>query len=61
MININGKNYVKIKDKLAEVDHLDAKGKPVLNTWSEEKIKPDGTKDCTVHIECLQIAGATNK
>ena len=55
MIVIKGKNYVKVGDKLAEVDHLDAQGKPVLKTYSEETTNPDGSKDCTIHVECLQI------
>lgn len=56
MIEINGKNYVKMGDKMAEVDHLDANGKPVLKTWSEEKPNANGGTDCVVHVECLQIA-----
>jgi len=57
MTRIGGKNYVKIKDKLVEVDHLDEDGNPVLKTRTEETTNPDGTKDCTVHVECLQIVG----
>lgn len=57
MITIGGKDYVKIGDKLAEVDHLDANGKPVLKTWSEETPNANGGLDCIVHVECLQIAG----
>lgn len=57
MITIEGKNYVKIGDKLAEVDHLDENGKPVLKVWSEEKPNAEGGMDVTVHVECLQIAG----
>ena len=61
MIEIDGKKYVKIKDKLVEVDRLDANGKPILKTWSEETKHPDGRVDCTVHVECLQIAATPNK
>jgi len=57
MITIKGKNYVKVGDKLAEVDHLDGQGKPVLKTFSTETKHPDGRIDCTVHVECLQIVG----
>lgn len=57
MITIKGKTYVKIGDKLAEVDHLDERGKPVFKTWSEETPNANGGTDCTVHVECLQIVG----
>jgi len=56
MITIDGKNYVRIGDKLVEVDHLDASGKPVLKCWSEETPNANGGMDCTVHVPCLQIA-----
>jgi len=56
IIKHEDKDYVKIGDKLVEVDHLDAKGKPVLKTWSEETPNANGGMDCTVHVECLQIA-----
>jgi len=57
MIAIKGKNYVKVGDKLVEVDHLDKDGNPVFKTWSESKKNATGGMDCTVHVECLQIAG----
>jgi len=57
MIKINGKNYVRLGDKLLEVDHLDTNGKPVIKVTSEERKNPDGSVDCTVHLPCLQIAG----
>ncbi len=61
MIEINGKNYVRMGDKLVEVVGFDQQGKPVLKTWSEETPNANGGTDCTVHVECLQIAGITNK
>ena len=61
MIEINGKNYVRMGDKLVEVVGFDQQGKPVLKTWSEETPNANGGTDCTVHVECLQIAGTTNK
>ena len=56
IIKIDGKDYVRIGDKLAEIDHFDVDGKPVLKTWSEETPNAAGGMDCTVHVECLQIA-----
>jgi len=61
MITIEGKNYARVKDKLVEVDHLDGNGRPVLKTRTEETVRPDGRKDVTVHVDCLQIMGKTNK
>jgi len=57
MIEINGKNYVKVGNKLVEVNHFDAAGRPVISVWSEEKKNSAGGMDCTVHIPCLRIAG----
>lgn len=56
MVTIKGKNFVRMRDKMLEVDHLDANGNPVLKTWSEEKPNANGGMDCIVHVECLQIA-----
>lgn len=56
MIKINGKNYMRVRDKLVEIDHLDGNGKPVFKCWSEETPNAAGGMDCTVHVECLQIA-----
>jgi len=61
IIEINGKKYIKIGYKLAEIDHIAKNGEPILKTWSEEKTNSDGTKDCIIHIECLQIASESNK
>lgn len=61
IITVEGKNYVRMGDKLVEVDHLDANGKPVLKTWSEETPNAAGGMDCTVHVECLQIAAEPHK
>lgn len=58
---IGGKRYVKMVDKLVEVDRLDADGKPVLKCWSEEIPNATGGMDCTVHVECLQIVTTSNK
>lgn len=56
IIRVNGKDYVKMGNKLVEVDHLDTNGKPVLKCWSEEKKNAAGGTDVTVHVPCLQIA-----
>lgn len=61
MVTIKGKNYVRIGDKLAEVDRLNGNGKPVLKTRMEETKRPDGRVDCVVHVECLQIADKVNR
>lgn len=55
LVTVNGKQYLRMGDKLVEVDHFDENGKPVLKTWSEKKTHSDGRIDCTVHVECLQI------
>lgn len=60
-IRIEGKDYVRMGNKLAEVDHFDANGKPVLKCWSEETSNAAGGMDCTVHVECLQIAAVPHK
>jgi len=54
MIEIEGKKYVKIGDKLAEVSHI-ANGQPVLKTRSVEKRYPSGRVDQTIIVECLQL------
>ena len=56
---IDGKKYLKVGDKLAEIDHFDEQGKPVLKTWSEETPNANGGMDCTVHVPCFQIASET--
>ena len=58
---IKGKKYVRIGDKLIEIDHFDADGKPIIGCWSEETPNANGGQDCTVHVECLQIAAAPHK
>lgn len=49
--------YVKIGNMLSKVDHFDKNQNPVVKPWSEEKRNATGGQDCTVHVECLQIAG----
>lgn len=61
LVTVSGKQYLRIGDKLAEVDHFDANGKPVLKTWSESKENAAGGIDCTVHVACLQIAASKPK
>jgi len=54
--------YVKSGDKLIEVDHFDEDGNPVINNvWSEETPNANGGQDCTVHVNCLQIAGTRHE
>lgn len=61
ILTIDDKKYVRIGDKLVEVDHIDTAGKPVLKCWSEETPNANGGMDCTVHVECLQIAAKPHK
>lgn len=58
---IGDKNYVRIGDRLVEIDHFDANGKPVIGCWSEETPNENGGMDCTVHVPCLQIAAVPKK
>lgn len=51
VVKINGKDYMRVGDKLIEVDE---NGKP-KGVWSEETPNANGGMDCTVHVECLQI------
>lgn len=46
--------YLKVGDKLVKVDRIEG-GIPIINVESEETINPDGTKNCTVKVPCLQI------
>ena len=57
---INGKSYLRVKDKLLEIDHFDTRGKPVIKTTSIEKANAAGGTDITICVECLQISGAAN-
>lgn len=47
--------YLKVGDKLIKVDRIE-NGVPIIKTESEETINPDGTKDCTIKVPCLQIS-----
>jgi len=59
MIEIDGKNYVRIGDKLAEVDHIDSRGKPVIKAVGEEIPREDGGQDVIIHVPCLRIGCKT--
>lgn len=52
IVKIDGKDYMRVGDKLIEVDK---NGKP-KGVWSEEIPNATGGVDCTIHVECLQIA-----
>jgi len=60
-VQIKGKKYMRVGDKLVEIDRFDGNGKPIIKATSTEVKHPDGRVDVTVHVPCLQIAGATNK
>jgi len=55
-IKIGDKEYVRVKDKLVEVDRFDKNGKPVIKVTSKEVRHDDGRVDVTVIVPCLQIA-----
>jgi len=59
MIEIKGKKYVKVQDKLVEVDRLDSHGKPVIKAFAEEIPREDGGQDVIVHVPCLQLGCET--
>ncbi len=52
--------YLKIGNRLVKVDSI-KNNIPIIKTESEETTNPDGTKDCTVHIPCLQIQATANE
>lgn len=54
-VQIGDKKYLRVGDKLAEIDHFGADGKPVLKTFSTEVKHADGRVDVTIHVPCLQI------
>lgn len=62
IVKHEGKDYVRMGDKLIPVDHFDENGKPVIvAVWSEETPNANGGQDCTVHVPCFQIAGKVQK
>jgi len=68
-VQIGNKKYIRVRDKLVEIDRFDDNGKPVIKATSTEVRHPDGKVDVTVHVSCLQvmseveskIASETNK
>ena len=60
-MKIGDKEYVRVGDKLVEIDRFDENGKPVVKATSTEVRHPDGRVDVTVHVPCFQIAGKANK
>lgn len=61
IVKLDGRDYLKMGDKLCFIDHYDANGNPVLGAWSEETPNATGGMDCTVHVNCLQIAAKPQK
>lgn len=59
IVTHEGKQYVRQGDKLIEIDHFDQNGVPVFSSWSEETPNAAGGMDCTIHVNCLQIASET--
>lgn len=58
-VQIGDKNYLRIGDKLVEIDRFDENGKPVITATSKEVRHDDGRVDVTIIVPCLQIAGKT--
>lgn len=56
IVTVGNKQYVRLGDKLFEIDRFDGEGNPVIKTRSEQITHADGRKDCTVHVSCLKIA-----
>lgn len=52
--------YLKIGDRLVKVDSI-KDGIPIIKTESEETTNPDGTKNCTIKVPCLQIKAQVNE
>lgn len=57
ILTIDGKKYVRIGDKLIEVDE---NGQP-KGIWSEETPNAQGGQDCTIHVPCLQVVTEQHK
>ena len=54
---IDGQNYMQVGNRLIRVDRFEEDGTPVCSsTWSEETPNAAGGQDCTVHVECFEIA-----
>jgi len=61
IIKHEGKEYVRVRDKLILVDHYDANGNPVIGCWSEETPNENGGTDCTVHVGCFRLGAIPQK
>ena len=57
VITINRIHFMKFKDKLMRVT-LTKEGAPIIKegVTSEEKIHPNGRKDCIIHVPCLELS-----
>ena len=53
--------YLKVGNQLVKVDHFDKDNKPVIGSWSEETPNAAGGHDCTVHVNCFQIAATPHQ
>ena len=53
-----GQKYLKMSGgKALKVAKMDEKGKPVVETTSEETLYPDGRKDVKIFVPMVQIQG----
>ena len=55
-VQIGDKKYLRVKDKLVEIDRFDESGKPIISARSQEVRHDDGRVDMTIIVPCLQIA-----
>jgi len=55
VIKIKGKSYVRMGNRLVEIDRIDDNGNPVIKADAEEIPREDGGQDVIVHVHCLKI------
>lgn len=56
---MSDQQYVKVGNNALPFTTKNANGLPSVKTWSEIRVKPDGTKQHVVHVPCLRIVGGT--
>lgn len=57
VFEVDGQSYVVVGNKAIKVDHFDKQGNPVITCNSKETKNANGGTDCTVTVDCLQLAG----
>lgn len=61
LIEHDGKQYMKLGNRLIEVSSFSAEGKPVIKCSSEQTPNANGGMDCTITVPCLRLANKQNK